>query len=132
MMMKTYFAIVHKDRDSAYGVTFPDIPGCYSAADTLEDVVPNACEALDLWFEDADEVEPSDAGAIGAAHAEDLRAGAFLVAVPRVTRLGKSVRVNVSLDRGILEAIDAAAAARKLTRSAFIAEAARNEIELAH
>lgn len=130
--MKTYFAIVHKDPGSAYGVTFPDLPGCFSAADTLEDLVPNACEALDLWFEDQEEIEPRDAEAIAAEHAGELAKGAFLVAVPRVTRLGKPVRVNVSLDRGILDAIDAAAAARKLTRSAFIAEAARNEIELAH
>lgn len=130
--MKTYFAIVHKDRNSAYGVTFPDIPGCYSAADQLEDVVPNGCEALDLWFEDADEVEPSEAETISAAYADDLAKGAFLVAIPRVSREGKAVRVNISLDRGILDAIDEAAAARKLTRSAFIAEAARNEIELAH
>lgn len=130
--MKTYFALVHKDRDSAYGVTFPDLPGCYSAADRLEDVVPHACEALDLWFEDAEEVEPSEAEAISAAHAGDLAKGAFLVAIPRVSREGKAVRVNISLDRGILDAIDEAAAARKLTRSAFIAEAARNEIELAH
>jgi predicted RNase H-like HicB family nuclease len=130
--MKTYFALVHKEPGSAYGVTFPDIPGCYSAADRLEDVVPNACEALDLWFEDAENVEPSDAEAIGKAHAADLAKGAFLVAIPRVSREGKPVRVNISIDQGILDAIDAAAAMRKLTRSAFIAEAAKNEIELAH
>lgn len=130
--MKTYFGIVHKDADSAYGIHFPDLPGCFSAADRLEDLVPNACEALDLWFEDQDEVTPRAADAIATEAAEDLAQGAFLIAVPRVTRLGKAVRVNISLDRGTLEAIDQAAAARKLTRSAFIAEAARNEIELAH
>lgn len=130
--MKTYFALVHKDDDSAFGVTFPDLPGCFSAADRIEDVLPNACEALELWFEDAEEVAPSDVSAITAAAAGDLAAGAFLLAVPRMTASGRSVRVNLSLDRGILDAIDTAAAARKLTRSAFIAEAARNEIHGAH
>lgn len=130
--MKTYFAIVHKDTDSAYGVTFPDLPGCFSAADRLEDVVRNAAEALDLWFEDQPETEPRDAAGIAGEHADDLAQGAFLIAVPRVTREGKPVRVNISLDRGMLDAIDAAAADRNLTRSAFLAEAARNEIELAH
>ena len=130
--MKTYFAIVHKDADSAYGVTFPDIPGCYSAADRLEDVLPNAAEALDLWFEDAEDVDPQSFEAIAAAVAGDLAEGAFLIGVPRVSNAGKSVRVNVSLDRGVLDAIDAAAAARKLTRSAFLTEAARNEIVGAH
>jgi predicted RNase H-like HicB family nuclease len=132
LKVKTYFAVVHKDEGSAYGVTFPDLPGCFSAADDLESLVPNACEALDLWFEDAEEVEPRDVDAIREAVAVDLSEGAFLIAVPRVTRSNRSVRINVSLDRGTLEAIDLAAAARKLTRSAFIAEAARNEIELAH
>lgn len=32
--MRTYFAIVHKDEDSAVGVVFPDLPGCFSAGDT--------------------------------------------------------------------------------------------------
>ena len=130
--MKTYFAIVHKDANSAYGVTFPDLPGCFSAADDLENLVPNACEALDLWFEGAEEIEPRDVDAIREVAAADLAEGAFMIAVPRVTRSNRSVWINVSLDRGTLEAIDMAAAARKLTRSAFIAEAARNEIELAH
>ena len=130
--MKTFIAIVHKDAYSAYGVSFPDLPGCFSAADRAEDIIPNACEALALWFEDADEVEPRDSMAIYPEVADDLAKGAFLIAVPRVTNAGKPVRVNVSLDRGILEAIDAAAAARKLTRSAFIVEATRNEIHGAH
>ena len=130
--MKTYFALVHKDDDSAYGVSFPDLPGCFSAADQMEDVLPNACEALELWFEDAEDVTPRAMGAIAAEVADDLAAGAFLLAVPRMTTAGRSVRVNLSLDRGILDAIDTAAAARKLTRSAFIAEAARNEIHGAH
>lgn len=130
--MKTYFAVVHKDNDSAYGVSFPDLPGCFSAADRIEDVLPNACEALELWFEDAADVEPSAIEDVQRAAADDLADGAFLLAVPRVTTAGKLVRVNLSLDRGMVDAIDAAAAARKLTRSAFLAEAARNEIQGAH
>lgn len=130
--MQTYIAVVHKDSDSAYGVSFPDLPGCFSAADELKDVLPNACEALELWFEDKPEVAPSDIGVIARQCADDLANGAFLLAVPRVTTAGKLVRVNLSLDRGMVDAIDTAAAARRLTRSAFLAEAARNEIQGAH
>lgn len=130
--MKTYFAVVHKDEDSAYGVSFPDLPGCYSAADRIEDVLPNACEALELWFEDAEDVAPRDLGAISAAVAGELAEGAFIIAVPLLTASTKSVRVNLSLDAGTLADIDAAAAARRLTRSAFIVEAARNEIRGLH
>jgi predicted RNase H-like HicB family nuclease len=56
--MKTYFALIHKDEHSAYGASFPDLPGCFSAADNFSKILPNAAKALELWFEDADLVEP--------------------------------------------------------------------------
>jgi len=127
--MKYFYAVVHKDEDSAFGVSFPDLPGCFSAADRIEDVVPNAVEALDLWFDDQPEVEPMGIDKARAAAAEELADGAFLIAVPRISNDHRVTRVNVSLERGILDAIDKAAAERSLTRSAFIAQAARNEIE---
>jgi len=46
--MKTYFAIVHKDEDSAVGVVFPDLPGCFSAYDKA---IANAHAALRLYAE---------------------------------------------------------------------------------
>ena len=127
--MKYYYGIVHKDAESAFGVTFPDLPGCFSAADTEEELLPNACDALDLWFEDAEEVAPMRLDQVKEQAAGDLNEGAFLIAVPRITRSTKVERVNVSLDRGMLDAIDKAAGERNLTRSAFLIEAARNEIE---
>lgn len=127
--MRYYHAIVHKDEGSAFGVEFPDLPGCFSAADDAEDVIPNAVEALSLWFEDQDEVEPSPVEKVRADAADDLAEGAFLVMVPWIGRNSKPARVNISLDRAMLDAIDSAAAMRRLTRSAFLAEAARNEIE---
>ena len=129
-MMRYYHAVVHKDADSAFGVHFPDLPGCFSAADEIEDVIPNATEALSLWFEDADDAaEPTPVEAVRAAAAGDLAEGAFLVMVPWIGRHNKPARVNISLDHAMLDAIDKAAAMRRLTRSAFLAEAARNEIE---
>ena len=132
--MKYFYAIVHKDEDSAYGVHFPDLPGCFSAADELDDVLPNAIEAMELWLEGRSEPEPDASGvtSIRDQAAQDLAEGAFLIAVPRMTVSGKLTRVNLSLDMGTLAAIDAAATARKLTRSAFLAEAARNEIQGRH
>ena len=127
--MKHYFAIVHKDADSAYGVTFPDLPGCFSAADDLETLTANAAEALDLYLEDAAPVTPMLIEEARRIAADDLAAGAFLVAVPLLSRDTKSTRINISLERGTLADIDAAAAARRLTRSGFIAQAARNEIK---
>lgn len=130
--MKTFFAVVHKDDDSAFGVTFPDLPGCFSAADDMADLVPQAAQALELWFEDAAPVEPSPLSEIRTAHAADLESGAFIIAVPWLQVDARPVRVNVSLDRGTLAAIDASAAAMGLTRSAFLTQAARKEIVGAH
>ena len=50
--MHQYIAVIHKDKTSAYGVHFPDVPGCYSAGDTLEKALSNAREALQLFAED--------------------------------------------------------------------------------
>lgn len=127
--MKYFYALVRKDDDSAFGVEFPDLPGCFSAADDLEDVLPNACEALELWFEDAADKAPMPLNQIKALVADDLAEGAFIVAVPRIRQTGRQVRANISLDRGMLDAIDKAAAERSLTRSAFLADAARKVIE---
>ncbi len=44
--MAGYIALVHKDQDTSYGVSFPDVPGCISAGDTFEEAVTNAAQAL--------------------------------------------------------------------------------------
>jgi predicted RNase H-like HicB family nuclease len=53
--MTHYVAIVEEERDKAVGVWFPDLPGCVSAGDTLDEAVLNAAEALALWVETARE-----------------------------------------------------------------------------
>src|SRR6202035_1658985 len=58
-----------------------------------------------------------------------LAHGAVLAIVPLVLDAGRPVKANLSLDAGLLAAIDEAAAARGLTRSAFLASAAREKIE---
>jgi len=85
--MTHYIAIVHKDSDSAFGVIFPDLPGCFSAADEADQILANAKEALELWAEDAARLPPaSDFDALrGRADiCEELAAGAFLMSVPFV------------------------------------------------
>ena len=130
--MKQLIAVVHKDEGSVYGVHFPDAPGCFSAAETLDEVVARASEALSLFFEDQEVPEPSSLERIRELAAEDIEAGAMLVAVPLIVPAGHQARVNISLDRGVLAAIDSAARSRRMTRSAFLAQAARNEIEGRH
>ena len=128
--MTYYIGLVHKEKDSAFGVQFPDVPGCFSAADDMDHVVSNATEALSLWAEDTALPAPRSPEKIisDQAIAAELAAGAFLIAVPLTAIDTRVVSANISLERGMLRAIDSAAKRRKLTRSAFLAQAARNEI----
>lgn len=50
-MERTYIGLVHKDPDSDYGVSFPDLPGCITADSTLEEAREMAAEALMLHLE---------------------------------------------------------------------------------
>lgn len=55
--MPSYIAIVHKEPDSCYGVQFPDVPGVFSAGDTIDEAVANAAEAIAFAAEDWDELQ---------------------------------------------------------------------------
>ena len=45
-----YIAVIHKDTNDTYWAEFPDVPGCFSSGNTIEEVKKNAGEALDLYF----------------------------------------------------------------------------------
>ena len=49
--MTQYVAIVEDEEGKAVGVWFPDLPGCVSAGDTLDEAMQNAAEALEVWAE---------------------------------------------------------------------------------
>lgn len=129
-----YTALVHKDPDSEYGVSFPDFPGCIAVGPSIGEAMNSAMQALSFHVhgmvadgEIIPEPRPTDQILSDPDFAEDLE-GATLVLIPLVRDLGSTTRINVSLDLGLLEAIDAAARQRKQTRSAFIASAVRKEL----
>ncbi|MEQ8404470.1 MAG: type II toxin-antitoxin system HicB family antitoxin [Oceanicaulis sp.] len=128
--MTVFIGVVHKDDDSAFGIHFPDAPGCFSAAERFEDLPHMAAEALALWSEDAEPVIPRSFDSIrqDSEVVRDLKQGAVLLAVPLISLSGRTVKANLTLDAGLLQAIDAAAKARGLSRSAFMADAARREL----
>ena len=128
--MKHFIALVHQDGNSAYGVQFPDVPGCFSAADDMDDLIRNATEALALWFEDTDvpAARPLSEIRIDKDVADALAEGAFLVAVPYIQLTGRSKPTNFTADAGLLDALNATAKARGLTRSAYIADLVRRDI----
>lgn len=129
-----YVAFVHKDPDSAYGVSFPDVLGCISAGDSLDEATANAVEALSghiRWMEADGDPLPAPRSMeeiLADPELAEWREGALLVAIPLVRDLGSTTRINVSLDYGLLKAIDDEARQRKQTRSAFIASAVRREL----
>ena len=123
-----YVAVIDKDPGSAYGIQFPEVPGCYSAADSFDDIVPNAIEALSLFFEDGEPVPPRGIEAVREQVAETISEGAVLMMIPYVQDRKRVVRVNLSLEKGFLDTLDEAARIRGMTRSAFVQKAATREI----
>jgi predicted RNase H-like HicB family nuclease len=119
----------------AYGVVFPDLPGCTAMADTLDRAMASAAAALGNWI---NTVESSGNPVPAARTAEALRGdpdvsealseGASLAAILVVRSTGKPVRANLSLDEGIVSAIDAAARTRGITRSAMVEMLARQHL----
>jgi predicted RNase H-like HicB family nuclease len=114
------------DEHHAFGVIVPDLPGCFSGGDTFEEALGNAREAIELQIEallDAGEGVPEpDINR----HAADPAYRGFIwafVDVP-VEALDERVeRVNITLPRRVLYAIDKAAERSGRNRSAFLAEA---------
>lgn len=123
--MLTFYAIVHKDADSAFGVTFPDLPGCFSASDTEAEIYANAQEALALYLEDASDIpEPRSIEDLRREPdiRADLAAGAFVIGVPLVFSARKE-RFNLMLDRAQVESVDEIARTVGVSRSEFVSRA---------
>ena len=123
-----YVAVIDKDLGSAYGVRFPEVPGCYSAADSFDDIVPNAIEALSLFFEDGEPVPPRGIEAVRKQVAGSIAEGAVLMMIPYVRDRKRVVRVNLSLEKGFVDTLDESARMRGMMRSAFVQKAATREI----
>lgn len=129
-----YLALIDGS-EGAYGVTFPDLPGCVAMGTTLDEAMIFASEALGDWINTVEanghEVPtPRDGGALRA-DPEVIQAfteGAILSAVTVVRSTGKPVRANLSLDGGVVTAIDAAAHRRGVTRSAMVEIIARQQL----
>jgi predicted RNase H-like HicB family nuclease len=133
--MSRYVAIVD-GTPGAYGVIVPDLPGCTSGGATIDDALRNAMEAVTLWVEDAradgekiPKARPAEKLRADPGVAATLADGGVLAYVPLVLDAARPVKANLSLDAGLLNAIDEAAERRGLTRSAFLASAAREKIE---
>lgn len=129
--MRNYIGLIHKDADSDYGVSFPDFPGVATAGTDLDDARAMAQEALALHvdglIEDGEAVpEPSTLEAI---MSDPENKDAVAVLIPLKTQNPKVVRLNITLPEDVLVEIDAYAQANGLTRSGFLASAAKRQID---
>ena len=129
-----YFALID-GKPGAYGVAFPDLPGCTAMGDTLDQAMAGASASLADWIGTIE----GDGGAVPPpSPAESLRCdpevaaaladGACLAAVLLVRATGRSVRANLSLDEGLVAAIDAAARSRGVTRSGMVSIIVRQHL----
>ncbi len=131
--MRSYIGLIHKDADSDYGVSFPDFAGLVTAGTDLDDARRMAEEALALhvegMLEDGETLpKPSSLVAV-LENPENKGAVAMLVSVRSESK--KAVRLNITLPEDVLREIDAYAEAHGLTRSGFLARAAKHEISSA-
>jgi predicted RNase H-like HicB family nuclease len=131
--MRQYIALIHKDADSDYGVSFPDLPGCVTAGVDLDDARRMAEEALALHLEGMEEdrdpiPEPSSLETV-MADQENRTGVAILVNAPQ--KATRAVRVNVTVPEDDLERIDRFANEHGMTRSGFLLHAAKREMETA-
>jgi predicted RNase H-like HicB family nuclease len=119
-----YAVVVHHDEGSAYGVSVPDLPGCFSAGDSFDVALENVIEAIEFHLEglaeegmDIAQAEPIDA------HLDnpDYAGGTWgFVDIDLTPYLGKTEKINVTLPSAVIRKIDA----KHKNRSRFLAEAA--------
>lgn len=127
--MKFIIAIEPGNESTAWGVAVPDLPGCFSAGDTLDEAVENARTATDAFcqapIEDGGNLPAP--GTLAEHQADPDYAGWIwaVVDVPVERYFGPAEKINITLPRVLLARIDDYARAHGATRSGFLAEAAR-------
>ena len=130
--MRYPIAIEPGDDTHAWGVVVPDLPGCFSAGDTLDEALDNAPEAIALWLETVVEdggpiPEPAPLGQ----HQTNPEFAGWVWAVVSVDTarvVGKAKRVNVTIPENLLARIDAAAKAEGESRSGLLTRAAMDYV----
>lgn len=132
--MSDYVGIIDQSAGT-WGVRIPDLPGCFGAGDSADAAIRDAASAAREWIahqEGLGHARPKARGTseILASGEVDVAAGEATVLIGVLIDEGRILRANVTFDAGLLGAIDAAAKERGLTRSAFLASAAREKIAM--
>jgi len=120
-----YPVYVHKEPDSAYGMTFPDFEGCFSAADEMQDITRMAQEAVEIHFDGEDIPLPEPSSPEQWFGDDRFVGGWWLLVDIDISKVNtKSVRINISMPEALVKRIDMVAKKQHLSRSAFLAKSA--------
>lgn len=124
--MRYPIAIEPGTEDTAFGVITPDLPGCFSAGDTLDDAMAGAEEAVAAWIDaalDAGEAIPTPSSLAAIRANPDYAGWTFAVITVDPGLLDDTIeRVNITLPRRVLKRLDALARAAGESRSGYIAQ----------
>jgi predicted RNase H-like HicB family nuclease/uncharacterized protein (DUF1778 family) len=126
-----YPVLVHKDKGSAYGVMVPDFPGCFAAAETLDDLPAAVQEAAELFFHE-EEFEVPAPGDAEAYLAGDPGATLIFVDINTDKLSTKKERVNLTAPVYALREIDEYVKAHGTNRSKFVFSAALSAVREAN
>lgn len=123
-----YPIFIHKDENSDYGVIVPDLPGCFSAGDTIEEAIKNAHEAIECHIEGLlldNESLPLKKSIEEHLEDPEFEGGLLAMIEVDISKLsGKTTRINVSLPERFLKQIDDFTDRHGGNRSAFLLDAA--------
>lgn len=127
--MKYPIAIEPGDATTAWGVVVPDLPGCFSAADSgIDEAMDNAKEAIELWMEtalDLGQTIPAPSSITELQKKREYKGWIWAVAEIDPALLSDDIeRVNITLPKRVLARLDAKAKAVGETRSGYIAHLA--------
>ena len=127
-----YPVVIHKDEGSSYGVTVPDLPGCFSGGDTLDEAFDMAREAIVGHIETLlIDGEPIPENAPLEMHQanQDYTDGIWGLVDVDVSKLSdKTVRVNVTMPARVLAIIDEAAVREGESRSGLLTRAVLDHV----
>ncbi len=122
-----YPIVIHKEEGSDYGVTVPDLPGCFSAGETIDAAIESASEAIECHLEGMlIDQEPIPFPKSVEVHQKnpDYAEGIWALVCIDIAKLsGKHKRVNITLPERVLNLIDKYSQEHGETRSGLITEA---------
>ena len=128
-----YTLIIHKDNNSDYGVTVPDLPGCFSAGASLEEAIENAEEAIlthieGLLIDNEDIPETKTIEEYKRLNPDNNIIWA-ITSIDLAKLSGKAKRINVTIPERVLYKIDNYVFKEGETRSGFFVSAAMEYIQ---